>query len=60
MYFPSFVAAIVHLGRSVHCGHFVAYIKKNNEWILYNDSKVAQTTEPVLGKGYIYIFRRVD
>lgn len=31
---------IVHLGKSVHQGHYVVYIKKNNEWVLYNDSYV--------------------
>ena len=54
------IAAIVHLGRSVHCGHYVTYIKLHNKWILFNDSRVAETNEPVLGKGYIYILKRVD
>ncbi|CAD8212776.1 unnamed protein product [Paramecium pentaurelia] len=53
-------ACIVHLGKSVHCGHYVSYIKKNGEWILYNDSKVAKSAEPALNKGYMYIFRRLD
>lgn len=50
----------MHLGKSVHCGHYVTYLKKNNEWILYNDAKVAKSEDPVLNKGYIYIFRRLD
>ena len=54
------IAAIVHLGVSVHCGHYVSYIKKNGKWILFNDSKVAETDDPVFGKGYIYVFERVD
>ena len=52
-------AAIVHLGVSVHCGHYVSYIQKNGKWYLFNDSKVAESEDPVLGKGYIYVFKRI-
>ncbi len=34
------LACIVHLGKSVGSGHYVCYIRKNNEWIYYNDEKV--------------------
>lgn len=51
---------IVHLGKSVHYGHYVTYLKCDNKWVLFNDAKVAETNEPVLGKGYIYVFKRVD
>lgn len=53
-------AVIVHLGRSVHSGHYVCYIKKHGNWVLYNDSKVSETAEPVLEKGYIYVFKAVE
>ena len=53
------LAAIVHLGSSALSGHYVAYIKKQDNWILYNDSKVAETPDPVLGKGYFYLFKRI-
>jgi ubiquitin carboxyl-terminal hydrolase 5/13 len=36
-------AVIVHLGKSVHSGHYIAYVKKQGKWILYNDSKVYET-----------------
>lgn len=49
---------ITHLGASVHAGHYVCHIKKENDWIYYNDAKVAKTTEPPIGKGYIYIFTK--
>ena len=49
---------VTHLGTSIHSGHFVAHIKKEGRWIYYNDCKVAITTEPPIGKGYIYFFRR--
>ena len=52
--------AIVHLGKSVHCGHYVCYIRHNNEWVLFNDRKVAKTNEPLIGKAYVLILRRVE
>lgn len=53
-------AAIVHLGRSVHCGHYVSYIKHNENWVLFNDRKVALTEDPLLGKAYIYLLKRIE
>ncbi|KRX02624.1 UBA-like protein [Pseudocohnilembus persalinus] len=53
------ISTVVHLGKGVHSGHYVSYIKtEDNKWTLFNDAKVAQTDEPVLGKGYFYIFKR--
>ena len=49
---------VTHLGTSIHSGHFVAHIKKEGKWIYYNDCKVAITTEPPIGKGYIYFFTK--
>ena len=44
---------ITHLGSSVHCGHYVAHVLKNEStenqtpaWIYYNDEKVVKTSEP--------------
>lgn len=51
-------AAIVHLGKSVHSGHYVVYIKKNGAWTLFNDEKVIIPEKAVLGKGYLYIYER--
>ena len=49
---------VTHLGTSIHSGHYVSHIKKGNSWTYYNDCKVAETTEPPIGKGYVYFFRR--
>lgn len=50
---------ITHLGASVHAGHYVCHIKnENKEWIYFNDDKVALTTEPPLGKGYMYFLKK--
>ena len=49
---------VTHLGTSIHSGHYVAHIKNGKNWTYYNDCKVAETTEPPIGKGYVYFFRR--
>lgn len=50
---------VIHLGKSVHSGHYVAYVKHGEEWILFNDEKVTLATSPVLGKGYVYLYEGV-
>ena len=50
---------ITHLGASANCGHYVAHVRKNGEWIYYNDHKVAATKTPQVQEGYIYLFERV-
>ena len=49
---------ITHLGSSLHCGHYVCHVRKDGKWIYYNDSKVAETDDPPIGKGYMYFFRK--
>ena len=49
-------AVIIHLGKTPHHGHYVAYIKKEGKWVLFNDDKVTIPEEPVLGKGYVYLY----
>eukprot|EP00347_Sterkiella_histriomuscorum_P000563 403375366 len=51
---------ITHLGTSTQCGHYVCHIKKDGQWVYYNDAKVAQTNDPPIGKGYMYFFRKID
>ena len=51
---------ITHLGASIHAGHYVAHTRsEGNNWIYFNDDKVASSTQPPLGKGYMYFFRKV-
>jgi ubiquitin carboxyl-terminal hydrolase 5/13 len=52
-------AVVTHLGASVGSGHYVAHIRKEGEWVLYNDNKVAASSDPPLGMGYIYFFNRI-
>lgn len=35
---------IVHLGRTVHSGHYVVYIREEDDWWLFNDSQITPTS----------------
>jgi ubiquitin carboxyl-terminal hydrolase 5/13 len=52
-------AVVIHLGKTPTHGHYVAYVKKEGEWVLFNDNAVKIPKEPVLGKGYIYLYESV-
>lgn len=52
---------ISHKGTSVHCGHYVAHLKKDDKWVLFNDNKVVDasaTVDKAVGEGYLYLFKR--
>jgi len=49
---------ITHLGNFIHSGHYVAHIKKDNNWVLFNDHKVAVTSDPPFDKAFIYFYRK--
>jgi ubiquitin carboxyl-terminal hydrolase 5/13 len=53
-----FSSFVTHLGSSVHAGHYVCHIRKGQDWIYFNDAKVAQCPEPPFEKGYIYVFSK--
>ncbi|CAB4397730.1 unnamed protein product [Rhizophagus irregularis] len=52
-------SVISHKGTSLHCGHYVAHVYKDQQWVLYNDNKVVKATQPPLEEAYIYILRRI-
>ncbi|CAK4095482.1 unnamed protein product [Aphanomyces euteiches] len=52
------VGFVSHMGSNTHSGHYVAHVKKQDQWIFFNDSKVAVSDTPPFGAGYIYLFRR--
>ena len=45
---------ISHIGSNTACGHYVAHIKKEGRWAIYNDRKVAVSERPPLELGYMY------
>ena len=47
-----------HIGSNTNCGHYVAHIKKNGQYVLFNDSKVAKSKEPPSDLGFLYLYRR--
>ncbi len=51
---------ISHMGSNTACGHYVAHIIKDGRWVIFNDDKVAASTQPPLTLGYMYLFERVQ
>ncbi|KAF2218606.1 ubiquitin carboxyl-terminal hydrolase 14 [Elsinoe ampelina] len=51
---------VCHKGGSIHAGHYVAFIKKEPGWVLFNDEKVALggDVEEMKKFAYVYFFRR--
>eukprot|EP00271_Cylindrocystis_brebissonii_P006504 TRINITY_DN19281_c0_g1_i1.p1 TRINITY_DN19281_c0_g1~~TRINITY_DN19281_c0_g1_i1.p1 ORF type:complete len:853 (+),score=178.72 TRINITY_DN19281_c0_g1_i1:93-2651(+) len=56
------LAFVSHMGASNHSGHYVAHIRKNGRWTLFNDSKVAASAPESVptDMGYLYIYQRVQ
>ncbi|XP_043972773.1 ubiquitin carboxyl-terminal hydrolase 5 [Gambusia affinis] len=52
-------AFISHMGTSTMCGHYVCHIKKDQQWIIFNDQKVCASEKPPKDLGYLYFYRRV-
>jgi len=53
-------AMITHIGKNTDHGHFVCHIKKNGEWALFNDEKVARSVLPPLEHGFMFLYKRDD
>lgn len=51
---------ISHVGSNFNCGHYVAHIKKNEEWAIFDDGKVAKSEDPPLSHGYLYFYEAVE
>lgn len=56
-------AFVSHKGPSVHSGHYVAHIKTNVGWVLFNDEKVVKVDDESVRDlkrlAYLYVFERV-
>lgn len=66
------VGFISHMGSSTASGHYVCHIRKTPDgqmdkrdgsggrWYIFNDSHVAESEDPPLDMGYIYVYKRID
>ncbi|EDW17518.1 ubiquitin carboxyl-terminal hydrolase 5 [Drosophila mojavensis] len=52
------VAFISHMGTSAQVGHYVCHIRKQGEWVIFNDTKVAKSQNPPKDLGYLYLYMR--
>lgn len=48
------------MGTSSMVGHYVVHILKNNQWVIFNDNKVALSEHPPKDLGYIYLYERIQ
>lgn len=53
------VGFISHMGTSSQVGHYVCHILKDNQWVIFNDSKVAISQNPPKELGYLYMYQRI-
>jgi ubiquitin carboxyl-terminal hydrolase 5/13 len=52
---------ISHIGKNTGSGHYVAHLKKDDEqWVIFNDEKVALSSNPPFPHAYLYLFQRKD
>ncbi|RVX69870.1 hypothetical protein B0A52_05704 [Exophiala mesophila] len=58
-------SVVCHKGRSIHAGHYVAFIRKaipgqgeEKQWVLFNDEKVVKAVDvdEMLRQAYVYFF----
>ncbi|KAJ3095844.1 6-phosphofructokinase, alpha subunit [Phlyctochytrium planicorne] len=54
-------AFVSHRGPSAHCGHYVAHLKIDGKWALFNDNKVVEVEniEKASKEAYIYYYAQV-
>ncbi|MCP9259984.1 Ubiquitin carboxyl-terminal hydrolase 5 [Dirofilaria immitis] len=52
------IGFISHMGSSPFSGHYVAHMKKDSKWYLFNDEKVAVSQNPPKFLGYLYLYER--
>ena len=54
------VGLISHIGKNTGSGHYVAHLKKDDKWVIFNDEKVALSEHPPKQHAYLYLFQRID
>jgi len=51
---------ISHIGKNTGSGHYVAHIKRDGKWFIFNDEKVALSENPPLPHAYLYLYERLE
>lgn len=51
---------ISHIGKNTGSGHYIAHMKKDGDWVIFNDEKVALSEHPPFEHAYMYLFQRKD
>ncbi|KAL4854620.1 Ubiquitin carboxyl-terminal hydrolase 5 [Chlorella vulgaris] len=51
---------VSHIGANTGCGHYVAHVKKDGRWAIFDDEKVAASEAPPFDRGYLYLYRRCE
>ena len=54
------IGLVSHIGKNNGCGHYVAHLKKDGKWVIFNDGKVALSQDPPIEHAYMYLFVRND
>ena len=54
------VGMISHIGKHTGSGHYVAHLKRDDKWVIFNDEKVAISATPPFAHAYIYLYQRND
>jgi ubiquitin carboxyl-terminal hydrolase 5/13 len=54
------VGLVSHIGKNTGSGHYVAHLKKDGKWVIFNDEKVALSHQPPIQHAYMYLFQRTD
>ena len=52
------VGLVSHIGKNTGSGHYVAHLKKDGKWVIFNDEKVALSKDPPIQHAYMYLFQR--
>lgn len=51
---------VSHIGKNTGSGHYVAHLRKDGKWVIFNDEKVALSEKPPKEHAYLYLFQRID
>lgn len=54
------IGLVSHIGKNTGSGHYVAHLRKDEGWVIFNDEKVAISENPPTPHAYLYLYKRID